>query len=120
MSTLNYILISSIIIGFGTYGVANTIALHSGPYEIFDRLREKLISDLPEDTTKFSRTTKGTIYNILTCVYCLGVWVAMAAGLLSLLIHPDEPTPLYIPAWFLMVAAGLGVQHLLISVESDD
>ncbi len=114
MTDLNILfnLVFSIAVGgLATYGISTMIAIESGPFSIFDRMRESLLPDCDEDITPepeplpfgtvgavtaeldldtvelqeppiFERTLRGTLHGILDCAICFGLWFSIFAATL--------------------------------------
>ena len=98
-----------IIIGLATFAITYVLRYTSGPFDVFERLREWAgITSVPvynegmEVVYIVEEIGDTYISKLYSCVWCTGTWVALA---LTLHYMPDE--------WFLTWFAALGVAGIL-------
>jgi len=85
-------MIELVIISLAAWYVAHNITLESGPFNVFGRARtwaQRNVKDV---------TTKGSLAEAITCIYCMAFWAA--ALLYALWFTPIQP------AVYILAAAG--------------
>lgn len=68
-----------LVSALATWYLAYVISAQSGPLRLFERLRRV-----------------GQLHELLSCIYCLSVWVA--GGVYLVMVHTDVQWLVYIPA----------------------
>lgn len=91
-----------------TWRVAYCLLEENGPWRISQRLRTLVGIDHAPDGTPVSYPDT-TVGEIFSCMYCMSVWVAPMALLLSIFVWPL--------AWGLAASAGAILIHNLITGE---
>lgn len=86
------LLIDLLIIGLATWVVQHVLRWESGPFGVFDWVREtvfgvRIIGD-PETELEAIHVRPGTLADLITCIYCTGFWVALAMVAMNRFIAP--------------------------------
>lgn len=76
---------AAILIGLAGYRLASLLVNEAGPWNIFERLRDKIIP---------VGEVKGFLPGVLICIWCCSVWTTLASYILWLI----EPTAVIIIA----------------------
>ena len=82
-----------IIIGLAGYRLASFFVIEKGPFDLFEKLRDKVIP---------TGEVKGFLPSILTCLWCASAWTTLASYILWLI----EPTAV-------MIIAGMAIAMLM-------
>lgn len=75
------------LLSLATWSVANIVVNEDGPYEVFPKVRHVVGVRYDEHSNPVmpANPHRRFLASILTCTYCLGVWVAIFFTLLYLL-----------------------------------
>jgi hypothetical protein len=81
-----------VIIALATWAAQYVVRWESGPFGIFDWVREtifgvRIVGD-PEEEAVAVPVRPGTLADLITCIYCTGFWVAVIMVAMNRFIAP--------------------------------
>lgn len=85
-------LIDLVIISLATWVVQHILRWESGPFGVFDWVREKVfgvtIAGDPDTELVAIPVRPGPLADLITCIYCTGFWVAVIMVAMNRFIAP--------------------------------
>jgi hypothetical protein len=93
-----------IILALATWRISRIVTREDGPFGVFSKWRA--YAKARQDMGKAL-----TLYGLLSCIYCLSVWVALGLLALHLFVTPYVSYVFAVSGLALMLRSYTGVQH---------